>query len=52
MLDCAGPEFWGKVGLEKQCDGRLSEATYGIFSWANAVVFVDGADLMVDEVKL
>ena len=37
--------------MEKQRDSRFSEATDCVLCRSNAVVFIDGTDLMVDEVE-
>ena len=51
VLDCAGPVLWRKIGLKQQSDGCFSKSADSVFGWAYAVVLINSADLMVNEMK-
>ena len=51
VLDCAGPELRRKICLKQQSDGCFSKSTDSVFGWAYAVVLINSADLMVNEMK-
>ena len=51
VLDCAGPEFRREIGLKQQSDGCFSKSADSVFGWAYAVMLINSADLMVNEMK-
>ena len=51
MLDCAGPKLWGKIGLKQQSNSCFSKSADSVLGRAYAIVLVNGADLMMNEVK-